>query len=88
MGRGDWLQSIGSQRVGHDRSDLTHSMQVALWERIQIQFKRHGFSPWVGKILWRKNWQPTTVLFYWKIQWTEEFRGLQSMESQKELIKT
>ena len=21
--------------------------------------KRHGFNPWVGKIPWRKKWQPT-----------------------------
>ena len=24
--------------------------------------KRHGFHPWVGKILWRRKWQHTTVL--------------------------
>ena len=23
--------------------------------------KRHGFDPWVGKIPWRRAWQPTTV---------------------------
>ena len=23
--------------------------------------KRHGFDPWVGKIPWRKKWQPTLV---------------------------
>ena len=23
--------------------------------------KRHKFSPWVGKILWRRAWQPTPV---------------------------
>ena len=23
--------------------------------------RRHGFSPWVGKIPWRKKWQPTPV---------------------------
>ena len=23
--------------------------------------KRHGFSLWVGKILWRRIWQPTPV---------------------------
>ena len=23
--------------------------------------KRHGFDPWVGKILWRRTWQPTPV---------------------------
>ena len=25
--------------------------------------KRRGFSPWVGKIPWRRAWQPTPVLF-------------------------
>ena len=23
--------------------------------------KRHGFNPWVGKISWRRKWQPTLV---------------------------
>ena len=25
------------------------------------RLKRSGFSPWVGKIPWRKKWQPTLV---------------------------
>ena len=25
--------------------------------------KRHGLDPWVGKIPWRRTWQPTPVLF-------------------------
>ena len=25
------------------------------------QFRRHGFTPWVEKILWRREWQPTLV---------------------------
>ena len=24
--------------------------------------KRHGFHPWVRKILWRRAWQPTSVI--------------------------
>ena len=24
--------------------------------------KRHAFNPWVGKIPWRREWQPTPVL--------------------------
>ena len=27
----------------------------------QERCKRHGFDPWVGKILWRRAWQPTQV---------------------------
>ena len=25
--------------------------------------KRHGFDPWVGKIPWKRAWQPTPVFF-------------------------
>ena len=34
-----------------------------------------GQETWVGKILWRRKWQPTA----WKISWTEEAGRLQSM---------
>ena len=27
-----------------------------------LQCRRPGFDPWVGKILWRRKWQPTPVL--------------------------
>ena len=27
-----------------------------------LQCGRPGFNPWVGKISWRRNWQPTPVL--------------------------
>ena len=26
-----------------------------------LQCRRHGFDPWVRKILWRRKWQPTAV---------------------------
>ena len=29
--------------------------------KIHLQCGRHGFHPWVGKIPWRKKWQPTPV---------------------------
>ena len=25
------------------------------------QYRRQGFHPWVGKIPWRRRWQPTPV---------------------------
>ena len=28
--------------------------------------KRYGFDPWVGKILWRRKWQPTPVFLLGK----------------------
>ena len=35
-------------------------------ERIHLQcrsFRRYGFDPWVGKIPWRRAWQPTVVFY-------------------------
>ena len=32
------------------------------WLRIHLQGGRPGFDPWVGKIPWRRKWQPTLVL--------------------------
>ena len=34
---------------------------VAQWWGIHLQCRRCGFSPWVGKISWRRAWQPTLV---------------------------
>ena len=31
------------------------------WERICLQCRRPGFNLWVGKIPWRREWQPTPV---------------------------
>ena len=45
--------------------------------------KSCGFNPWVGKISWRKAWQPTPVFLPGKSPWTEEPGGLQSMGSQR-----
>ena len=37
------------------------------------------FDLLVGKIPWRRAWQPTTVLLPWRIPWIEEPGRLQSM---------
>ena len=33
-------------------------------KRIYLQYRRPGFNPWVGKIPWRREWQPTLVLLF------------------------
>ena len=33
---------------------------------VYLQCERPGFHPWVGKIPWRRKWQPTPVLLPWK----------------------
>ena len=42
-----------------------------------------GFDPWVGKIPWRRAWQPTPVFLPGECPWTKELGGLQSMGSQR-----
>ena len=39
-----------------------------------------GLIPWLGRIPWRRKWQPTPVSLAWKIPWTKDPGGLQSME--------
>ena len=41
--------------------------------------RRHEFDPWLGKIPWRREWQPTTVFLPGKTPWTEEPGRLQSL---------
>ena len=42
-----------------------------------------GSNPWVGKIPWRRKWQPTPVFFPGELPWTEKPDGLQSTWSQR-----
>jgi len=103
------LQSIGSQRVGNNWSDLTsmHLYQLIYYSQplprgrhnyyaasypsgfpsgasgkvsaCQCRrCKRHGFSPWIGKIPWRRKWQPTPVFLPGKSHGQEEPGGLWS----------
>ena len=70
---------MGSQRVGHDWVTelnwiLLRASQVALVVKnipADAGDMRRRFDPWVGKIPWRKAWQPTPVFF----PWTEELGG-------------
>ena len=50
------------------------------------QYRRCRFNPWVGKILWRRKWQPTFSIVTCKIPWIEEPDGLQSMGSQSQTL--
>ena len=46
--------------------EVSGASQVAQWQRIYLQCRRcrrRGFNPWVGKIPWRKKWQPSPVFF-------------------------
>ena len=45
--------------------------------------QRPRFNPWVGKIPWRRKWQPTPIILPGESPWTEEPGGLQFMGSQR-----
>ena len=47
-------------------------------KRICLQCRKPGFNLWVGKIPWRRKWQPTPVF------WPGEFHGLCSPRGRKE----
>ena len=42
-----------------------------------------GSIPGLGRFPWRRKWQPTPVIFAWRIPWTEEPGGLQSTGLQR-----
>ena len=44
----------------------------------QPTWERRGFYPWVGKIPWRRAWQPTLEFLPGESPWTEEPGRLQS----------
>ena len=51
-------------------SDYAHGTVAQMVKNLPaVQETR--FDPWVRKIPWRKEWQPTSVLA-WRIPWTEE----------------
>ena len=46
--------------------------------------RRCGIDPRVGKIPWRREWQPTPVFLSGKISWAEEAGGMHSPWGHKE----
>ena len=47
------------------------------------QCRRPGFNLRVGKIPWRRAWQPTPVVLPGESPWTEDPGGLQSLGSKE-----
>ena len=58
-------------------SALTHSRASLVAQMVKnLQCRRSGFNPGVGKTPWRREWLPTPVFLAWRIPWTEEPGGL------------
>ena len=45
------------------------------WWRIRLQCRRLGFHPWVGKIPWRREWQPIPVFLPGKFHGQRSLAG-------------
>ena len=56
---------------------------VAQTVKICLQCKRPRFDPWIRKMPWRREWQPTPVFLPGEFPWTEKPGGLQHMGSQR-----
>ena len=80
-----WVRSLG-QKDPLEKEMATHSSNLGLhrllsWQRIRLQCGRPRFDPWVRKIPWRREWQPTPVFWPGEFPQTEKPGGLQSMGS-------
>ena len=51
--------------------------------KIHLQYGRPVFDPWVGKIPWRRAWQPILVFLPGESPWTKEPGRLHFMGSQR-----
>ena len=52
-------------RVASKRLSLMRWEELPRGKELACQCRRHKrcrFDPWIGKILWRRAWQPTPVL--------------------------
>ena len=82
-----WFHPLGLWILNSMAKELGLSFPGgASGKELTCQCRRHKrpvFDPCVGKIPWGRKWQPTPVILAWRIPWTEEPGGLQSMGSQR-----
>ena len=65
-------------------SSIKGSLMLLRTSQVAQYVKRYGFDSWVGKIPWRRTWQPTPVSLPRESPWTEEPGRLQSRLSMHE----
>ena len=74
------------------KTDMTDQLTLTNWsasgKELASQCRRHKrwrFNPWVGKIPWRRAWQPTPVFWPWEFHW-ERNLAVYSPWSHKESV--
>jgi len=70
-------------QINIDRLLYTLASLVAQLVKNPPAMQENLFSPWVGKIPWRRAWQPTPIFLPGEYPWTEESGGLQSTGLQR-----
>ena len=79
------LTLLSPSAMFKDPCGYTWTSQVALVKEPTCQcrrHKRHGFDPCVGKIHWRRAWQPTPIFLSGKSH-GQEHHGIQSIMLQR-----
>ena len=56
-----FVKSKKLQKFAYVRVDLCGLPRGLNGKELACQCRRHGFDPWVGKVPWRRTWQPTPV---------------------------
>ena len=70
-----WLSASRDKSSGHHGiSDWKQEPSWGSLEMLLAAAPRPGFDPWVGKIPWKREWQPTSVI------WSEKSHGKRSLE--------
>ena len=80
------LKSPGKDGVfGSSKQQLCRAIPQDPWLRgkesacLRRRHKRCGFDPWVGKIPWRRTWQPTPIFLPGKSHAQRRLAGYKEM---------
>ena len=76
-------QKEGLRKQFHLLSQESWASLVAQMVKNLLQCRRPGFDPWIGKILWRKKWQPIPVFSPGESQGQRILAGYRSIGSQR-----
>ena len=75
--------SSPGERIGYPLQYSSASLVAHTIKRVHQKCGRPEFDPWIGKIPWRKVWQPSPFILPGESPWTEEPGGQWSMGLQR-----